>query len=248
VPANFKATRGFFAPAGACIDAVRASTWFGPNEGPRDVDRSSRGQAWLHRMLPRLAGRGKVRRGAAMHRGVAPSRAARAGRSIVPFLPGVAMPLSLQVLQLVLQSISSLAIAGGLLYSAVQFRHYRRAAHVANYTKLVELQMGLRRMRVDDPSLAYVYSHDVRELADEREIREYFFNLMQVSVFEIVWFSHRQGQLPDDYFRSWVKRMTDIAAEPSFQKMMSTRAMKILHDDFQQYLDDLVAARAARTG
>src|SRR5690349_13767064 len=106
-------------------------------------------------------------------------------------------------IQITLQSISSFAIAAGLIFTAVQFRQYRRAVHVANFSKLVEMQLHLREMRVHDPSLAAVYRHDVEHLANDREIREYFMNLMQLSVFEIVWFSHKNGQLPDDYFESW---------------------------------------------
>jgi hypothetical protein len=142
---------------------------------------------------------------------------------------------------LVLQSISSLAIAGGFIFAAIQFRHHRKAAHVANFTKLVDMQMMLRRMRVDDPSLAQVYRHDVQSLSSPTEIREYFFNLMQLSVFEIVWFSYREQQLPRGYFESWDRRMRDIAREKSFQAMMNSGTMKILHDDFQVYIMKLLA-------
>lgn len=149
-------------------------------------------------------------------------------------------PLSIQI---TLQSISSFAIAAGLIFTAIQFRQYRRAMYVANFSKLVELQMHLREMRVHDPSLAAVYRHDVEHLANDQEIREYFMNLMQLSVFEIVWFSHKNGQLPDDYFESWVTRMRDIETEASFKKMISNPAMKILHDDFQKYIADMMAAK-----
>jgi hypothetical protein len=111
---------------------------------------------------------------------------------------------------------------------------------------MVELQMHLREMRVNDPKLAYVYAHDVEGRLDEREIREYFFNLMQLSVFEIVWFGHTQGQIPDDYFRSWEARMREIAAEPSFRVMMTVPAMKIMHDDFQAYMIDMIRTTPAR--
>lgn len=148
--------------------------------------------------------------------------------------------MTLQELQVLLQSISSFAIAGGLIYAAIQFQHVRKAAHVANFTRLVELQMHLREMRVQDPALAQVYSHDVRDLKDDREIREYFFNLMQLSVYEIVWFGHRMGQLPADYYRSWEKRVREIVAEPSFRKMLGGRSMKILHDDFQRYMERMM--------
>ena len=146
--------------------------------------------------------------------------------------------MELQTVQVVMQSISSTAIAASFLFAAVQFRAYRRAQYVANFTKLVELQMQLRRMRVDDPSLATVYKDDVEGLETDRDIRENFFNLMQLSVFEIVWFSYKNGQIPEDYFRSWDTRMRSIAVEPSFRKMMDRRAMKFLHDDFQKYMHE----------
>lgn len=148
--------------------------------------------------------------------------------------------MSLQLVQVIFQALSSLGIAGGFIYAAIQFRQARQATHVANFTRLVELQMGLRKMRVDDPSLAHVYRHDVAGLVTERDIREHFFNLMQLSVFEIVWFSYEHGQLPRDYFESWATRMREIAAEPSFRRMMGGAAMKILHDDFQKYMLDML--------
>lgn len=140
----------------------------------------------------------------------------------------------------ILQCLSAMAIAGSFIFTAIQFRNYRRAVHVANFTKMVELQMHLREMRVRDPDIASVYRHDVRDLMTEREIREYFFNLMQLSVYEIVWFSHKSGQLPEDYYQSWEQRMRDIASEVTFRKMLANPAMKIMHDGFYQYILKLV--------
>jgi len=148
--------------------------------------------------------------------------------------------MTLPELPLILQSISSLAIAGGLVFAAVQFRHVRRAQHVANFTRLVELQMNLRRMRVDDPSLARVYRDDMQSIKTDEEIREYFFNLMQLSVLEIAWFSYTHGQIPEGYWRSWEARFRQIAAEPTFQRMMASPAMKIMHDDFQAYVQRFI--------
>jgi len=102
------------------------------------------------------------------------------------------------------------------------------------------MQMHLREMRVGDPSLAAVYKHDVGHAETPREVREYFFNLMQVSVFEVVWFGHRHGQIPDDYFHSWDKRMRAIAAESTFRSMMASPSMKFMHDEFQKYVQDMV--------
>jgi hypothetical protein len=56
--------------------------------------------------------------------------------------------------QLVVQVLSTLAVAGGMIYAALQFRGWRTAQYVTNFTELVKLQLELRKMAVDDPSLA----------------------------------------------------------------------------------------------
>jgi hypothetical protein len=142
----------------------------------------------------------------------------------------------LQIVQVTLQALSAFAIAGGLLYTAFQFRQAQKAQAVANFAKLVELQYGLRKMRVENPALAAVHHLDVEHLGSDREIQEYFLNLMQLSLFEIAWYAHRQGQLPDDYFLSWEKRMAQLTREQSFRRMLDSPAMKIMHDDFDAYL------------
>lgn len=152
----------------------------------------------------------------------------------------------LEILRITLQALSSFAIAGGLIYTAVQFRQARQAQVVANFSKLVELQFELRRMRVLNPELASVHKTDVEHLHSAREIQEYFLNLMQLSLFEIAWFAHQQGQLPEDYFDSWVKRMQQIAQEESFRKMIDNPAMKIMHDEFDNYMRKLLKSMAGR--
>src|SRR5919108_1493309 len=137
----------------------------------------------------------------------------------------------LQILQITLQALSAFAIAGGLLYTAIQFREARKAQVVANFAKLVELQYDLRKIRVEHPVLAAVHKLDVEHLHSDREIQEYFLSLMQLSLFEIAWYAHKQGQLPDDYFESWEKRMRQLSEEESFQRMLANPAMKIMHDD-----------------
>ncbi len=152
---------------------------------------------------------------------------------------------SLQIITLLLQSISSLAIAGGFIFAAIQLRQTRRAQHVANFSRLVEMQMSLRRLRVERPELASVHAHDIADLPTQRDIQDYFLNLMQLSLFEIAWYAHRQGQLSDDYFASWEHRMHALCTEESFQKMMAKPGMKIMHDDFHAYLQSMMARNAA---
>ncbi|MEP6491829.1 MAG: hypothetical protein ABJF01_04085 [bacterium] len=152
------------------------------------------------------------------------------------------MSPNIQLLQITLQALSSFAIAGGLLYTAFQFRHARKAQLVANFSKLVELQYQLRQIRVEHPELASVHRHDVENLASERDIQEYFLNLMQLSLFEIAWYAHKNDQLPDDYFHSWTSRMWEVAQEESFRRMINNPAMKIMHDEFDEYVRTLISA------
>lgn len=148
---------------------------------------------------------------------------------------------NIQILQITLQALSAFAIAGGLLYTAVQFREARKAQGVANFAKLVELQFQLRRMRVDNPELAKSLPHDIEHLKSPAEIQAYFLNLMQMSLFEIAWYAHEQKQLPRDYFRSWERRMWQLGGEASFRNMLDNPAMKIMHDDFDVYVRKLLS-------
>ena len=152
----------------------------------------------------------------------------------------------LEILRITLQALSAFAIAGGLFYTAIQFRNARKAQVVANFSKLVELQYGLRHIRVEHPELAAVHRLDVVHLQSERDVQEYFLNLMQLSLFEIAWYAHRQGQLEDDYFQSWAKRMLQIGQEESFRRMIENPAMKIMHDDFDAYLKELLRTDGPR--
>lgn len=150
------------------------------------------------------------------------------------------MSPNLQILQITLQALSSFAIAGGLIFTAIQFGHARKAQLVANFSKLVELQYQLRQIRVEHPSLASVHQHDVENLGSEREIQEYFLNLMQLSLFEIAWYAHKHEQLPDDYFHSWTSRMWQVAQEQSFRRMIDNPSMKIMHDEFDLFVRRLI--------
>ena len=150
---------------------------------------------------------------------------------------------TLDITRTILQSVSSLALVGSMFYGAIQLRNWHRTQQVANFTKLVELQMQLRRIRVEHPELADVHQHDMDGLNSPKEVQHFFMNLMQLSVFEIAWFSHKMGQLSDDYFRSWESRMRVIQCEKSFRKMWSKPSMKILHDDFEAYIRQLVKSQ-----
>jgi hypothetical protein len=154
------------------------------------------------------------------------------------------MSPTIQIVQIVLQALTSFAIAGGLIFTAVQFRNARKAQLVANFSKLVELQSQLRYLRVEQPSLASVSPGDVEFLKSDREIQEYFLNLIQLSIFEIAWYAHKHGQLPRDYFQSWTTRMWEVAQEDSFRSMINNPAMKIMHDEFDHYVHRLIDSPA----
>ncbi len=152
------------------------------------------------------------------------------------------MTPTIQIAQITLQALSAFAIAGGLIFTAIQFRNARKAQLVSNFSKLIELQSQLRYLRVHDPSLASVSPADVEHLKSDREIQAYFISLIQLSVFEIAWYAHKQGQIPDDYFESWTTRMWHVAREGSFRSMIDNPAVKIMHDDFDKYIRRVIDA------
>jgi hypothetical protein len=149
-------------------------------------------------------------------------------------------PTNFQIIQLTLQALSSLAIAGGLIFTAVQFRQARKAQIVANFSKLVELQYRLREIRVQSPDLVPAHERDVEHLHTDREVQDYYLNLMQMSLFEIAWYAHKQGELPDDYFHSWATRIWQLGQEKSFRAMIDNPSMKIMHDEFDTYVRRLI--------
>jgi hypothetical protein len=142
---------------------------------------------------------------------------------------------------LFVQTVSLLGVAGELVYTGVQLHNWRNAQYVTNFTKLVKLQMQLRKMVVEDPTLATASLGPGIEVSAD-DIRGDFYNLMQVSLFEIAWFSHRHGQLTEDYFRTWAGYMVTVAQRPAFRDMWKMDRTKILHDRFREYMESVLAA------
>jgi len=137
------------------------------------------------------------------------------------------------ILHDLVQAIPVLAAAGGVFYAALQFRGWRYSQYVANFTKLIELQLQIRKMIIDDPTLG-------PEGVPKEELRGYYYNLIQLSLFEIAWYSNKYGQLTDDYFASWEVIMASIAKRPAFRAMWRSDSTKILHDGFRKYMETLM--------
>ena len=140
------------------------------------------------------------------------------------------------ILHEIVQAIPVLSAAGGLLFTGWQLRGWRAQQYVTNFTKLIELQLQIRQMYINDPTLA-------PDGIPAEQTRPYFFNLIQLSLFEIAWYSHKYGQLTDDYFASWEASMVSIARRPSFRAMWQSEQTKILHDGFRKYMETLMQER-----
>jgi len=146
--------------------------------------------------------------------------------------------------QLIVQVLTSLAVAGGLIYAALQFRGWRTAQYVTNFSELIKLQLQLRKMVVDDPTLA-IPVLGVPAGTRPEDIRSNYYCLMQLSLFEIAWFTHLKGQLTDDYFNSWVTNMAEVAQRPAFRVMWSSNRTKIMHDGFRRYMNTFMEDKVA---
>ena len=148
--------------------------------------------------------------------------------------------MSEETFRVVLQTVTAFAYAGTVIYAALQFRSWQAGQRVANFSKLVELQLQLRSMNVNDPTLAAIDPYFVPGATPD-EVRGYFYNLMQLSLFEIAWFSHKHRQLDEGYFQSWVSNMTSVVMRPSFRSMWQSDRTKILDNRFRAYVDTLIA-------
>ena len=148
--------------------------------------------------------------------------------------------------QVVVRAISTLAVAGGLIYAALQFRGWRTTQYATNFTELVKLQLELRKMVVDDPALATAGLGLPAETPPEN-IRSDYYNLMQLSLFEIACFSHLNSQLTGDYFNSWATYMAEVAQRPAFRAMWQSHRAKIIHDGFRQYMNTFMENKVVST-
>ena len=94
-------------------------------------------------------------------------------------------------------------------------------------------------MLVDDPKLA-LEGLGLPPTTPPDDIRGEYYNLMQLSLFEIAWFTHQRGQLTDDYFDSWVANMEEVVQRPAFRTMWQSEREKILHSGFRDYMNNMM--------
>ena len=143
------------------------------------------------------------------------------------------------MLQVVLQAVSALAVTGGAGLRGLAVSGVANRAACGEFYHAGRAAITTPQMAVEDPTLATLGAGMSPETAPD-EIRGNFYNLMQVSLFEIAWFSHQHGQLPHDYFASWVASMAVVAQRPAFRTMWQSDRTKILHAGFRQYMNILL--------
>jgi len=141
--------------------------------------------------------------------------------------------------QFLVQIVSTLGVAGGVVYAGKQLRGWRDSQYIANFTKLVQLQLEHRKRLVDDPALA-LQGIGLPAGTPPEDIREDYYNLMQLRLFEIAWFTHLHGQLTDDYFNSWVAGMAEVIERPAFKAMWQKERLKIQHSEFRDYMNEMM--------
>jgi len=110
---------------------------------------------------------------------------------------------------------------------------------VANFTTLVELQLQLRKMVVEEPTLATLGTGNVPRDRTGRDSRL----LLQPDASEpvrncLVQPSH--GQLPHDLFRLVGGEHDCSRPAPAFRTMWQSDRTKILHAGFRQYMNTLL--------
>jgi hypothetical protein len=121
-----------------------------------------------------------------------------------------------------------------------QFRGWRTAQYVANFTKLVELQLQLCKMVVDDPTLAPIGLALPAEDQGEAT-RGHFYNLMQLSV---------RNCLVQPSALSVARGLLCLVGRQhghdhqatSLSDHVGSDQTKILHEGFHQYMEQVMEA------
>lgn len=126
-----------------------------------------------------------------------------------------------------------------LIVLIIQTRHLQKTMYAANYGKMIEMLKDLRLLRINDPSLAKVYSKEVEGLSNE-DIRYHFFNLIVLSILEMLFVDWKQGLISRETWEYWLDSIRRISAEKSFREMVLRESYKIVNPEFCRIVEGIV--------
>lgn len=119
-----------------------------------------------------------------------------------------------------------------LLVLIRQNGHLQRTIYASTYSRMIEMLKDLRAMRIEDPTLAQVYKGDTNGKT-EQEIRHHFFNLIVLSIAELLFVNRKLKLAPDRDWDNWIEAIRHLAQEPSFRAMVLGPSRKIVHPEFE---------------
>jgi len=138
-----------------------------------------------------------------------------------------------------LMLIQTIVFSLTLIILIIQTRHLQRTIYSSNYGRMIEMLKELRVLRINDPSLAKVYAREVEGLTDE-QIRFHFFNLIVLSILEMLYIDWSQGLISKETWEYWLDAIRKISHEKSFRDMVLRKSYKIVNPDFSKIVESIV--------
>jgi hypothetical protein len=126
-----------------------------------------------------------------------------------------------------------------LIILIIQTRHLQRTIYSSNYGRMIEMLKELRVLRINNPSLAKVYASEVEGLTDE-QIRFHFFNLIVLSILEMLYIDWSQGLISKETWEYWLDAIRKISHEQSFRDMVLRKSYKIVNPEFSKIVESIV--------
>jgi hypothetical protein len=126
-----------------------------------------------------------------------------------------------------------------LIILIIENRTLRKTIYASNYGKMIDMLKELRLLRINDPELAKVYETEVKNLSPT-ETRYHFFNLIVLSILEMLFVDMKLGLITKDTWQFWLKRIQDIANEKSFRQMVLRQSYKIVNPEFCKIVEEIV--------
>lgn len=148
-------------------------------------------------------------------------------------------PSSLETTTLWVYGIQTLIMVATVWVMIYQLGRLRKTFLSSNYGQFIALLKDLRMERVRHPDLARVYSEETEGM-DDAEIRNHFFNLIVLSIFEKVYYDKNLGLVDNDTWKFWLESMKNLCNERSFKNMILRQSYKIANPELVKILREYV--------
>lgn len=137
----------------------------------------------------------------------------------------------------------TIGIIGMLIFTLWQWKKTRETIRIDNYSKIISTLNNLRSIRIQVPSLERALFKKRKKWTNE-EIRKRVYGVELASIFEWVFFSHKNGLIGDKEWREWLSMWQRvILAEEPMRKLMEDETIYTFSLEAHKLLKGLMGLR-----